>query len=71
MRIGSTEWKIAEAERKLVEIEEDFKALQEERAKRPFEISEDEETEILNILNFLSKKYKEIENEIEKLKKTA
>lgn len=71
MMIGSTEWKIAEAERKLAEIEEDFKALQEERAKRPFEVSIDEEEEILNILNWLAGKYKEIEKEIEQLKKDA
>ena len=71
MMIGSTEWKIAELERKLAEIEEDFKALQEERAKRPFEVSIDEEEEILNILNWLAGKYKEIEKEIKQLKKAA
>ena len=71
MMIGSTEWKIAEAERKLAELEEKFKELQEERAERAFEISEYEEKEILNILDDIAGKYKEIEKEIEQLKKTA
>lgn len=68
MKIGSTEWKIAEQERKLAELENKFKELQEERAERAFEISKYDEEEILNILDWLAEQYKETEKAIEQLK---
>jgi chromosome segregation ATPase len=71
MMIGSTEWKIAELERNLADLEEKFKALQEERAERAFELEDWEEEEILNILDDLANKAKDAEKEIEQLKKTA
>ena len=68
MMIGSTEWKIAKLKRRLAALEINYKWLQNDRAERAFEMTKEEEEEILNILNEIAKKYKEIEKEIEQLK---
>lgn len=71
MIFGSTEWQIADNKKTLAVLERNYKEFQNDRAERAFEMTKEEDEEILNILDEIAERYKKLEKEIEQLERAG